>query len=99
MAGATAAKTVVALAPKTLPVAVSRPTIAQGGSEKVVVKGLYPGEPVRITYKGVVVASGSATADGWFGASFNVGRSAGTKTVYAVGRFATRKGQTSFTVR
>ncbi|GAB4013414.1 prenyltransferase/squalene oxidase repeat-containing protein [Nocardioides ultimimeridianus] len=99
VAGATAAKTVVALAPKTLPVSVSRPTIAKGGSERVVVKGLYPGERVKLTYKGVVVASGSATAEGWFGASLNVGRSAGTKTVYAVGRFTTRKGQTSFTVR
>ncbi|HJQ07127.1 MAG TPA: prenyltransferase/squalene oxidase repeat-containing protein [Nocardioides sp.] len=97
--GSAASRRIVALAPKVLTVGRSRAVVAKGGVERITVAGLHSGEPVSISYNGTVVAKGVATSTGRFVRSIAVGRRAGTKTVYAVGRFGTRKGHASFTVR
>ncbi|GAB2983750.1 prenyltransferase/squalene oxidase repeat-containing protein [Nocardioides montaniterrae] len=97
--GSSVTKTVFVLAPKTLKVTAGSARVAKGGKERITVSGLHAGEAVRLKYKGVVVAKGLATSTGTFTRRISVGRTAGAKTVYAFGRFTTRKGHVGFTVR
>ncbi|WP_019146253.1 hypothetical protein [Aeromicrobium massiliense] len=59
---------------------------------------LLPGEKVSVRYKGKVVATGRADADGRYRVSFNVGRTWGKRTVKVTGATRDRKVTVKFRV-
>lgn len=87
----------VALAAKRLPVEL-KARVDRGGTQRLVVDGLFLGERVVVKYDGKVVARGKATKGGGFVAKFAVGRQAGTHQVRVVGQFADRAATKSFKV-
>lgn len=86
----------VALAAKRLPLEL-KSRVARGGTQRVVVDGLFKGERVVVRYDGRVVARGKALKGG-FVATFGVGRKVGTHRVKVVGQFADRTATGSFRV-
>ena len=95
----TASPHVRVLGPKTLTEKLSSRTVRKGGEETVTVKGLAPGEAVRLNYRGPRIWNGTASPSGTAVHSFAVGRSAGKQTVTVRGRFNDRISKTSLTVR
>ena len=86
----------VALAAKKLPVDL-KARVGRGGTQRVVVDGLFLGEKVVVKYDGKVVARGKAKKTG-FVATFPVGRRTGAHKVKVVGQFADRTATKSFQV-
>lgn len=80
--------------------AVTAPATAKRGtSVPVVVKGLAPGESVRITRNGVKVRTGFASTKGTFSTTIPVGTSTGKTVIRAFGKYADiRKGYDILTV-
>lgn len=97
--GDRALASVVALAPKTLPLIRRSATVARGGSQTVRVTGLVAGEKVTVRYGSTIVGTGTATSEGIYRVTFAVGRAAGAKSVVARGQFENRRGSIGFTVR
>ncbi|GAA3807329.1 hypothetical protein [Nocardioides panacisoli] len=87
----------VALAAKRLPVDL-RQRVQPGGTQRVVVDGLWPGESVVVKNAGDLVARGRAAEDGSFVAKFPVARKAGSCEVAVRGQFGDRHGSTSYQV-
>lgn len=90
---------VTVLAARKLPTAIRSTKITKKARQKVAARGLRPGEPYQIRYRGKRVAKGLATSAGRVVRTFNVGGSKGRKHVYVYGLFTGRKGVKSFTVR
>ncbi len=97
--GALVTTRVVALAPKTLPVARRSFLVRRGGYQVVRVTGLVRGEYVAVRYGTRLIATGKASSLGTFNVRFNVGRAKGLKTVAVRGQFDTRRGSLTFRVR
>jgi hypothetical protein len=87
----------VALAAKQLPVDL-RASVQPGGTQRVVVRGLWPGEKVVVKNAADVVARGHAAQDGTFVAKFPVGRKPGGYEVGVRGQFADRQNLASYQV-
>lgn len=87
----------VALAAKQLPIDL-RKTVRPGGTQRVVVSGLWPGERVIVKNTTDVVASGHAAQDGTFVVKFPVGRKRGSFEVAARGQFADRENLATYQV-
>ena len=91
--------TIQVLGKKTLSVATSKHQVKRSGQVTATVSGLRSGEHARIYYKGVLKRAGTAGALGRMSATFNVGRSLGTKEITATGHFPDiRKGATTIKV-
>ena len=88
---------IVALAGKRLPLEL-RFDVHPRGRQRVVVRGLWAGEPVVVKDDGDVVARGRANADGRFVAEYGVGRQRGNHEVVVVGRFKDRRNAASYHV-
>ncbi len=87
--------TVKVLGRATLKVAKSRARIKRGRTVTATVKRLAPGERTRIYYKGRLVRSGHAAANGTFTTTFRVGKRLGRKRIVGVGEFSDiRRGRT-----
>lgn len=87
------------LGAKTLTVTPALRRVPRGSAVRVTVSGLAAGESVRLRYRGVLVASGTATATGTFVRKVRVGRTLGLATIAATGQFpAIRKGATTIRV-
>lgn len=86
----TASPHVRVLGPKTLTETLSSRTVRKGGIEKVTIRGLAPGETVRLNYRGPRIWNGTASSTGTAEHTFPVGRSAGKQTVTVRGRFNDR---------
>ncbi len=73
----------------------SRHRVKRGRTMTATVNWLAPHEWARIVYKGRLVRSGHATADGTFSATFRVGKKRGKKRIVGYGHFIdTRRGAT-----
>jgi hypothetical protein len=75
------------LGARTLGVRPARRTVPRRTKVRVVVSGLVPTESVTVLYRGAVVATGHADADGRFGTRVRVGRKTGHRTIVARGQF------------
>ncbi|WP_193609235.1 hypothetical protein [Nocardioides lijunqiniae] len=82
-----------------LPLKVARGTVARGARQQVRVRGLVPGESVRVLLRGKRVAAGRAGRSGVFVAAFRVGGRSGKARLTAVGQFPDRTGATTMRVR
>lgn len=94
---ATAVAGQVVLGAKKLPLG-ARSSVAPGRKQRVVVRGLWAGEPVKVKDDGVVVARGRANDDGRFAARYGVGRQRGEHRIVVVGRFGDRRNAASYRV-
>ena len=87
-----------ALGAKKLGLGLSRTRIARGRTERVKVTGLAAGEKAKVLFRGKVVRSGKAGADGVFRASFTVTGKPGSAGVKVVGQFVNRANAKTITV-
>lgn len=98
-AGRAASHTFRVLGPKVFGLSKARARVHRGRIERIIVRGLAPGEPIHVRYHGNVIRRGTATAAGTFVARFRVGRSLGVQRVVALGKFSDiRRGTTHFRV-
>lgn len=88
----------VVLAPRARFAVSLRSSVRASDRQRVVVRGLLPGEPVKVRYRGKVVRSGKADASGRYATSFKVGMTWGTRTVRVEGARANRTGVARFSV-
>jgi hypothetical protein len=87
----------VVLSAKKLPLDL-RSNVARRGTQRVVVRGLWAGEPVVVKDDGDVVARGRANDDGRFSVRYGVGRQGGKHDVVVIGRFKDRRNAASYHV-
>lgn len=82
------------LGARTLGVRTASRTVPRRTRVRVVVSGLVPTETVTVRYRGTVVATGHADADGRFATRVRVGSRTGHRTIVARGQFPSlRSGQ------
>jgi len=93
------AANVTVLAARKLPTTIRSKKLRKKARQQVVVKGLQPGEPFQIRYRGKQIKTGKANSKGRVIHSFSVGGSKGRKSVNVYGLFTGRKGTKSFTVK
>lgn len=87
-----------ALGAKRLGLGLSRTRIARGQVERVKVSGLAAGERAKVLFRGKVVRTGKAGANGVFQTQFRVTGKAGSAGVKVVGQFADRANAKTLTV-
>ncbi|MDP3891395.1 hypothetical protein, partial [Nocardioides sp.] len=97
--GAVTATTLTILGKRKLPLALKKSQVARGKKQKVVVKGLAPGEKVKVKLRKKKVRAGTANAQGRFAAKFKVRGKLGRAKVKVTGQFpAIRKNTATFRV-
>lgn len=76
----------------------TRSSVAPRGRQRIVVRGLWAGEPVVVKNDGAVVARGRANGNGRFVTKYGVGRQRGKHKVVVIGRFQDRRNAASYRV-
>ncbi|MFO6452607.1 MULTISPECIES: hypothetical protein [unclassified Aeromicrobium] len=94
---AVATSSVQVLAAKKLRVS-SKSKVRRAKVQKVVVRGLVAGEPVRVYYRGKLVKRGVASKSGSYTYRLKVGKKVGTAKVIVRGAYAERNGVRVFRV-
>mgnify|MGYP000885028167 CR=1 FL=1 len=79
-------------------VSVAKAKVKRGKSQKVTIKGLAAGEPVKVYLRGKQIKTGKANKSGTFKTSIKVGKKTGNAKITVKGAFANRKGAKTFTV-
>ncbi len=79
-------------------VSVAKSKVKRGKSQKVTIKGLAAGEPVKVYLRGKQVRTGKADKAGSFKTSIKVGKKTGKAKITVTGAFANRKGAKTFKV-
>ncbi|GAA3541920.1 hypothetical protein AFL01nite_25560 [Aeromicrobium flavum] len=93
-----ATSSVRVLAAKRFAVAKAKKKVKRNKAQRIVVRGLVAGEPVRVQYRGKTVKRGVASAKGTYTHRFKVGRTTGTVRVVVRGAYGNRLGKTAFKV-
>ncbi len=90
--------TTTVLAAAKAKVSVAKTKVKRNQTQKVTVKGLAAGEPVKVYLGSKLVKTGTASKSGSYTASVKVGKKTGTAKVTVRGAFVNRTGSKSFRV-
>lgn len=83
---------------KKLSPSAAKSKVKRGKTQRVTVRGLRAGEPVKVYFRGKVVKTGYATKSGTFARTFSVGKKTGKTKVTVRGAFSNRTGSKAFRV-